>query len=130
MPKTLFKKLALTQIFRQNLHYLVHIFTIRIEVGFYVQFCRRISFLKCLSLCSILELIFSFILFHFVVKLSTSLAKCFIVPTIENGEKLCTRVCFSFFSFCFSREIRFHKKSSDWVEWFIISAPLQSGFDP
>ena len=53
----------------------------------------------------------------------------FIVPTIENGEEICVRLCF-FSSFCFPRKISYHKLSWDRVEWYISLKHFQSWFEP
>ena len=53
----------------------------------------------------------------------------FIVPTIENGEELCIQL-FLIFPFCFPPETRCNKKSSVWIEWYIIFKLFQSQLEP
>ena len=56
----------------------------------------------------------------------------FFVPTIENGDELCIRVCFSFFFFFFLyfTQNQVPQIIIDWVEGYTIRKPFQSRFEP
>ena len=45
----------------------------------------------------------------------------FFVPTIENGEKLCIRVCFKFFVW-FSMQTHLPQLNMEWVNLYILKS--------